>query len=122
MRTDIMFNRVKENIMDKSRVKIYNKLVRDKIPQIIEADGKKCEIRTAGNDELIELLEAKLIEEAEEFREAKNLEELADIMEVVFGLANVLGYSEDELLEKRQEKKEERGGFEEGLVLNKVHY
>jgi predicted house-cleaning noncanonical NTP pyrophosphatase (MazG superfamily) len=106
--------------MDKNNVKIYNKLVRDKIPEIIEADGKKCEIRIAGKEEHLQLLEAKLLEEAAEFNEAKNLEELADLMEVVFGLAKVLGYREEELLKRREAKKEERGGFDEGLVLEKV--
>lgn len=108
--------------MDNSSIKIYNKLVRDKIPQIIEEDGKKCELRIAGKEELVELLESKLMEEANEFKEAKNLEELADLMEVIFGLAKALGYSESELCMKRQEKKEERGGFEEGIVLTSVNY
>jgi len=106
--------------MDSNNVKIYNKLVRDKIPEIIEADGKKCETRIAAKEELIELLEAKLKEEAAEFNEARNLEELADLMEVIFGLAKALGYSEDELLKKRETKKEQRGGFKEGIVLKKV--
>lgn len=106
--------------MDTSNVKIYNKLVRDKIPEIIEADGKKCDTRIAAKEELIELLESKLMEEAAEFSEAKNLEELADLMEVIFGLAKVLGYSEEDLLKMRRCKKEARGGFEEGIVLGKV--
>lgn len=122
MRIDKTFNRIKENNMDNSSIKIYNKLVRDKIPQIIEEDGKKCELRIAGKEELVELLESKLMEEANEFKEAKNLEELADLMEVIFGLAKALGYSESELCMKRQEKKEERGGFEEGIVLTSVNY
>jgi predicted house-cleaning noncanonical NTP pyrophosphatase (MazG superfamily) len=107
--------------MENSKVKIYNKLVRDKIPNIIEADGKKCETRIAAKEELIELLEAKLREEAAEFSEAKNLEELADLMEVVFGMAKVLGYSEEDLLKMRRRKKEERGGFEEAIILLKVY-
>jgi predicted house-cleaning noncanonical NTP pyrophosphatase (MazG superfamily) len=102
-------------------MKIYNKLVRDKIPQVIEADGKKCEIRVASKEEHYELLVKKLQEEVNEFIEDKNLEELADVMEVVFGLAKNLGYSEEELIRKREEKKEERGGFEDGVVLEKVH-
>ncbi|MBV1821012.1 nucleoside triphosphate pyrophosphohydrolase, partial [Bacteroidales bacterium MSK.15.36] len=67
-------------------MKIYNKLVRDNIPEIIEKDGKKFDIRYAQKEELISLLEAKLQEEAKEFSEDKNLEELADLMEVIFGL------------------------------------
>lgn len=101
-------------------MKVYNKLVRDKIPEIIEADGRKCDIRIADKNEHYELLEAKLQEEVKEFLEDKNLEELADVMEVLFALADNLGYSEEELLKKREEKKEERGGFKEGIVLNKV--
>jgi len=107
--------------MDKNNVKIYNKLVRDKIPQIIEADGKKCEIRIAGKEELFQLLEAKLLEEAAEFNEAKNLEELADLMEVIFGLAKALGYSEEEIMKIRESKKEVRGGFEKAIILLKVY-
>lgn len=101
-------------------MKIYNKLVRDKIPGIIEVDGKKCAIRIASKEEQYELLVKKLQEEVNEFIEDKNLEELADVMEVAFGLARNLGFSEEELIRKRNEKKEERGGFEEGIVLEKV--
>ena len=55
------------------------------------------------------------------FLEDKNLEELADVMEVLFGLAHNLGYTEEDLLNKRKEKLEERGGFKEGIVLKKVY-
>ncbi|WP_411680043.1 phosphoribosyl-ATP pyrophosphohydrolase [Clostridium thailandense] len=102
-------------------MKVYNKLVRDKIPEIIEADGKKFEVRKVDKEEHYKLLEKKLEEEVKEFLEDKNLEELADIMEVVFGLAKNMGYSEEELLRKRMDKKEERGGFGEGIVLERVY-
>jgi predicted house-cleaning noncanonical NTP pyrophosphatase (MazG superfamily) len=102
-------------------MKIYNKLVRDKIPQIIEASGSKCDIRIANKNEHSTLLETKLQEEVGEFLEAKNLEELADVLEVLFGLADNLGYSEEDLIRKREEKREERGGFKEGVVLKKVY-
>lgn len=98
-------------------MKEYNKLVRDKIPEIIRTDGKECEIRVAQGKEKYELLEKKLMEEVNEFLEDKNLEELVDVMEVLFGLANELGYSEEDLLRKREEKKSERGGFEDGVIL-----
>lgn len=101
-------------------MKIYNKLVRDKIPEIIRATGKNCDIRVAEKEEQLKLLESKLSEEVGEYMEAKNLEELSDVMEVLFGLAKNLGYSEEELINKRLEKREERGGFEEGIVLEKV--
>lgn len=101
-------------------MKIYNKLVRDKIPKIIEADGKKYETRIASKEEHAELLEKKLQEEVNEFIEAKNLEELADVMEVLFGLARNLGYSEEDLIKRRDQKRDERGGFDERIVLEKV--
>ncbi|MBU3202215.1 nucleoside triphosphate pyrophosphohydrolase [Clostridium estertheticum] len=102
-------------------MKTYNKLVRDKIPEIINASGKNFDIHYAKKAEVLPLLETKLNEEVSEYLEAKNLEELADVMEVLFGLANALGYSEENLINKRNEKKEERGGFEKGLVLENVY-
>ena len=102
-------------------MKVYNKLVRDKIPAIIEADNKRCEIEIVEGKEKQELLEKKLLEEVNEYLEDKNLEELADIMEVLYGLANELGYSEEELNKKREEKLKERGGFKEGIVLKSVN-
>ena len=102
-------------------MKKYNKLVRDLIPEVIKTDGKACEIEIAKDEEKTELLEAKLMEEVNEYLKDKNLEELADVMEVLFGLAHNLGYSEADLLNKREEKLKERGGFKEGIVLKKVY-
>lgn len=102
-------------------MRIYNKLVRDKIPEIIKADGRQYDISIVEKEELQGLLEDKLREEVNEYLEDKNLEELADVMEVLFGLAESLGYSEEELMKKREEKKEERGGFREGIVLEIVY-
>lgn len=101
-------------------MKIYNKLVRDNIPEVIKASGKICEIEIVNGKEKQELLEKKLLEEVNEYLEDKNLEELADVMEVLFGLANELGYSEEDLLNKRNEKLQERGGFKGGIVLKSV--
>ncbi|MDU2458731.1 nucleoside triphosphate pyrophosphohydrolase [Clostridium sp.] len=101
-------------------MKIYNKLVRDRIPEIITADDKTCEIEIVSGIKKQELLEKKLLEEVNEYLEDKNLVELADIMEVLFGLANELGYSEEDLIKKRNEKLEKRGGFKEGIVLKVV--
>jgi predicted house-cleaning noncanonical NTP pyrophosphatase (MazG superfamily) len=98
----------------------YNKLVRDKIPEIIKADGRECNIEIASKEDKYKLLEDKLQEEVNEFLEDKNLEELADVMEVLFGLAEALGYSEEKLLKARDKKREERGGFKEGIVLKCV--
>lgn len=101
-------------------MKVYNKLVRDKIPAIIEADGKTCDVEIAATGDRTKLLEAKLMEEVNEYLEDKNLEELADVMEVLYGLAHNLGYSEEDLIKKRNEKLEERGGFKDGILLKGV--
>ena len=98
-------------------MKRYNKLVRDKIPEIIKADGRECEILIAAGEEKYKLLEEKLQEEVNEFLEDKNLEELADVMEVLFGLADSLGYSEEELLKARDKKREDVGDLRKGLCL-----
>jgi len=101
-------------------MKEYNKLVRNLIPQVIEISGKRFDTHIAKNDEYKKLLEAKLLEEVNEYLEDNNLEELADVLEVLVGLAGHLGYTEEELFEKRKQKKEERGGFDEGVVLERV--
>lgn len=102
-------------------MRTYNKLVRDKIPEVIKKSGKKCDYIITEKEDYLDLLITKLDEEINEFREDKNLEELADIMEVLFGLASSLGFSEEDLIRKREEKREERGGFKEGIVLQKVY-
>lgn len=102
-------------------MKTYNKLVRDKIPDIIKSDGKNCDIEVVTKKEHFNLLKEKLIEETQEFMEDENLEELADVLEVLFALTESLGYEEKDLLYKREEKKNERGGFKNGIVLKKVY-
>lgn len=70
---------------------IYNKLVRDRIPEIIEARGKKPNVRILEQEEYLHHLEAKLDEEVAEYHRDKNAEELADILEVVYALAEANG-------------------------------
>lgn len=95
----------------------YDKLVRDLIPEIIETSGKTVTIEVVNNEVAFDYLLKKLDEEVSEFKTDQNLEELADVMEVLFGLAHKLGYSEQDLLTKRQEKKQARGGFEKNIIL-----
>lgn len=102
-------------------MKEYNKLVRDKIPEIISNDNKRFDMHTVDNDEAIKFLIKKLNEEVSEFQSDNNIEELADIMEVVFSLAKKLGYSEKDLLKVRNEKKEKRGAFDKNIVLDRVY-
>lgn len=101
-------------------MKVYDKLVRDKIPEIIKEAGKIAITEVISGKLKEEYLEKKLREEVNEYLEDKNLEELADVMEVLFGLADHLGYSEEDLLNKRLEKKLARGGFKEGIILKEV--
>lgn len=101
-------------------MKTYNKLVRDKIPGIIAADGKQVEVEYVVATHIQALLEDKMIEEFNEYLADKNLEELADMLEVIFGMAHQLGYTEEALLAERQRKLEERGGFKEGVLLKSV--
>lgn len=102
-------------------MKIYNKLIRDKIPQIIEADGCEFDTHIADKQEYTEHLEKKLLEEVSEYIEDKNIEELADVMEVIFALAENLGYTEEDLIKARNAKRYKRGGFKERIILEKVY-
>lgn len=96
---------------------IYNKLVRDRIPEIIEEQGEKPIIRTLEQEEYLHCLEAKLDEEVGEYHRDKNAEELADILEVVFSLAEATGCSCRELLSVYQKKHDARGGFAKRIFL-----
>lgn len=99
----------------------YNKLVRDRIPEIIEKDNCKYTIHIASNEEYTAELEKKLMEETNEYLEDKNLTELSDIMEVICALAKNLGYSEEELFAKRNERRESRGGFDKKIILENTY-
>ena len=101
-------------------MKVYNKLVRDKIPEIIEADGKGCKTRILSNDEYIAVLEAKLNEEVAEYQADKNLEEMADVLEVLQAICTARGYSLEELELTREKKAQKRGGFKEKIFLEYV--
>lgn len=96
---------------------IYNKLVRDKIPEIIAAKGGKAEIRILSDEEYRVFLEDKLDEEVGEYHRDKNAEELADILEVVYALAASIGCSREQLMEIYQKKHDQRGGFSEKILL-----
>lgn len=98
-------------------MKTYNKLIRDKIPQIIEKDGRTCETVKVNREEHYQRLKEKLMEEVTEFIQDENIEELADIYEVISALSEFVGKGEEELMEVRNKKREERGGFREGIVL-----
>ena len=101
-------------------MKVYNKLVRDKIPELIESDWKTCKTRVLSNEEYIAALEAKLNEEVAEYQADKNLEEMADILEVLRSICIAREYALEELEAVRAKKADERGGFEEKIFLEYV--
>lgn len=101
-------------------MKVYDKLVRDRIPEIIESSGNKCEIEVVSDEISLEYLYKKLNEEVSELLEDKNLDEIADVMEVLFAIGSKYGYSEEDVLNRRNEKKDARGGFEGNLILKKT--
>ena len=100
--------------------KKYNKLVRDRIPEIIENSGKRSLYRIMSDDEYIQMLDAKLDEELREYQQDKSVEELADLLEVIFAVAKAKGYSQSDLEAIRKQKAEKRGGFERKLLLTEV--
>lgn len=91
------------------------KLVRDKIPQIIIADGKKPITRILDDEEYLEELDKKLDEEVAEYQADKSIEEMADVLEVLFAICEARGHSVEELMKVRNAKREKRGGFEQKI-------
>ena len=100
--------------------KLYNKLVRDDVPQIIKESGRKCKTRNLSDDEYQEALLNKIIEEVEEFRVSGAEEELADIYEVMDNLIEFLGYEPMHIDYLKMKKKESRGTFKERIFLEEV--
>ena len=99
----------------------YNKLVRDRIPEIIEASGKRCIIETLSDADYLRMLDAKLDEELAEYHQDQNIEELADLLEVLFAAAKARGYSLERLEQVRAEKAAKRGGFDKRILLKEVY-
>ena len=98
----------------------YHKLVRDRIPEIIENDGKKCVCETLSDEDYISLLDQKLNEELAEYQESKSLEELADLLEVMQAVVKARGWTLKELEQVRADKAVKRGGFERKILLKEV--
>lgn len=98
----------------------YNKLIRDRIPEIIEKNGQKAKIRKMTDEEYLAKLDEKLAEELAEYRADGNVEELADLLEVIYAAARARGCTAEKLEEIRHEKAEKRGVFTEKLLLEEV--
>jgi len=98
----------------------YDKLIRDRIPEIIKASGKRCVCTTLSDEEYLTKLDEKLNEELAEYQESKSMEELADLLEVIRAVAVARGNSIEEVEAIRQEKAAKRGGFVKKLLLTEV--
>jgi predicted house-cleaning noncanonical NTP pyrophosphatase (MazG superfamily) len=104
-------------------MKKYEKLVRDRIPEIIERAGKTATWRELRDDEFRLALKAKALEEAQEIFDADDdalLSELADLEEVVEAILTTYGHSREELEAVREKKNEDRGAFAQRLFLESV--
>ena len=99
---------------------VYRKLVRDRIPEIIEQAGQKCVCSVLSDEDYLKMLDGKLNEELAEYQESKSMEELADLLEVVRAVALARGSSPEEVEEIRRMKAEKRGGFEKKILLEEV--
>ena len=106
-------------------IKIYNKLIRDKIPEIIKQDNAVAKIRILNDQEYFDELFKKLIEEIKEAEESKDnkkdlTKEIGDAYEVIDALIEHFGLSKDEILDLQKERREKRGGFNQRLFLEET--
>lgn len=99
----------------------HNKLIRDLIPQVVEASGNFPVVRQLDSSEFLQELRRKLLEETREYMESDNSpEEIADILEVLQAIAAQTGLDWSMIEQIREKKKISRGGFEKGLFLESV--
>ena len=101
-------------------IKKYNKLVRDKIQKIIEENGQMCETEILSDERYLEMLELKLSEECTEYQIDKNTEALADILEVVYAIANARGMTDGELDRLRLAKANKNGRYKDKIFIKEV--
>ena len=94
---------------------VMGKLVRDKIPVIIKNDGKTPIIEILSDEDYLKELDKKLNEEVAEYQADKSVEEMADVLEVLFAICEGRGYTVEDLLQVREAKREKRGGFKDKI-------
>lgn len=97
--------------------RVYNKLVRDKIPDIIKSKGEKCKFEVLNDEDYKDFLDKKLNEEVAEYQSSKSLVELADIIEVIYAIAKTRGFTPEQIEELRVLKEKSKGGFSKGILL-----
>ncbi len=100
--------------------KIYNKAIRDRIPEIIEREGHQCEFKVLTNGEFLVQLEEKLEEELEEYKQSKSIGELIDLIEIIHRIVEIRGVSVKDIESLRREKNNERGAFSKNIFLIKT--
>ena len=98
----------------------YNKLVRDRIPEIIEVSGKICATEILSDEAYLCMVDAKLDEELAEYHSDQTIEELADLLEVIYAAAMARGYTLEQLEVVRAEKAAKRGAFAKKILLKEV--
>ena len=101
-------------------IRRYDKIVRDRIPEVIEAAGQHARCELVSREAALAGLQRKLSEELDEYIQSGSLEELADILEVVHGIVYHSGVAWEQLEALRLAKRAERGGFERGVRLLEV--
>jgi predicted house-cleaning noncanonical NTP pyrophosphatase (MazG superfamily) len=99
---------------------LFNKLVRDKIPEIIENQAQTAVTETLSQEDFKKYLDLKLNEELAEYLESDSVEELADLTEVIYALIKLKGRSPDDFEKIRLDKTEERGAFDRRILLKEV--
>ena len=105
------------NLFGKENLVAYNKAIRDKIPQIIQSSGKNYDVKKLDDSKFLIELEKKLVEELKEYEMSKNVEELVDVLEVIYRISELKGISSNELDKIRNTKAEKRGKFDDNLIL-----
>ena len=98
----------------------YNKLVRDRIPEIIKAGGNECVTEVLTDEAYLSMLDKKLSEELAEYHADGNPEELTDLLEVIYAVARARGIAAEELDKIRAEKAQNRGSFDQKILLVSV--
>ena len=101
-------------------MKQYDKLIRDNIPEIIEKSGRSCKIEVLSDEECLKYLNKKLLEEANEYLESEEVEELADLEEVLRAILKLKGISYENFEKVRNKKADERGSFDKKLLLKET--
>ncbi len=98
----------------------YNKLVRDKMPEIIKKDNSTSITHIADDEEYWDKLKDKLKEEVNEFLKESTEEELADILEIVYAIRDHMKINPEKLEQTREQKAQKRGGFKKKIILDEV--